>query len=54
MPGIVEIHVPPVSSPAAASRVACLDGVPAGAFAMLTEEGAEEIGMGRRVNVPLR
>ncbi|MBW6436951.1 hypothetical protein KZ829_24720 [Actinoplanes hulinensis] len=38
----------------AASRVASLDGVPAGAFAMLTDENASEIGLGRRIELPLR
>lgn len=36
----------------AASRVALLDGVPAGAFAMVTDDAAEEFGMGRRVDLP--
>jgi hypothetical protein len=35
----------------AASRVAGLEGVPAGAFAMVTEDAAEEFGMGRRVDL---
>lgn len=38
---------------AVASRVATLDGVPAGAFAMVTDDEAEEFGMGRRVDLPL-
>ncbi|SBT39012.1 hypothetical protein [Micromonospora narathiwatensis] len=38
---------------AAASRVATLDSVPAGAFAMVTDERAPELGMGRRVDLPL-
>ncbi|TDC77944.1 hypothetical protein E1193_21580 [Micromonospora sp. KC606] len=38
---------------AVASRVAALDGVPAGAFAMVTDDDAEEFGMGRRVDLPL-
>jgi hypothetical protein len=37
---------------AAASRVAVLDGVPTGAFAMVTDDAAEEFGMGRRVDLP--
>lgn len=36
----------------AASRVAALDGVPGGAFAMVTDDAAEEFGMGRRVDLP--
>ena len=36
---------------AAASRVAALDGVPAGAFAMVTNERAADFGMGRRVDL---
>ncbi|MGA3541833.1 hypothetical protein ACK8GE_21375 [Micromonosporaceae bacterium DT194] len=36
-----------------ASRVATLDGVPTGTFAMITDDEAEEFGMGRRVNLPL-
>lgn len=36
----------------AASRVAVLDGVPVGAFAMVTDDAAEEFGMGRRVDLP--
>ncbi|WP_440072289.1 hypothetical protein [Streptosporangium sp. OZ121] len=38
---------------AAASRVATLDGVPAGAFAMITDDEAEEFGLGRRVDLPM-
>lgn len=38
---------------AAASRVAALDGVPAGAFAMVTRDDAEEMGLGRHVDLPL-
>ncbi|WP_405101854.1 hypothetical protein [Micromonospora sp. NBC_01412] len=37
----------------AASRVAALDGVPAGAFAMVTRDDAEEMGLGRHVDLPL-
>ncbi|MEU4424852.1 hypothetical protein AB0F81_29890 [Actinoplanes sp. NPDC024001] len=37
----------------AASRVAALDGVPPGSFAMVTDEAAESIGMGRRVTLPI-
>jgi hypothetical protein len=37
----------------AASRVAVLDKVPAGAFAMVTDDAAEEFGMGRRVDLPM-
>lgn len=36
----------------AASRVARLAGVPPGAFAMVTDDAAEEFGMGRRVDLP--
>jgi len=39
---------------AAASRVATRDGVPAGAFAMVTDTAAARFGMGRRVNLPAR
>jgi hypothetical protein len=39
---------------AAASRVATRAGVPAGAFAMVTDTNAPQYGMGRRVNLPLR
>ncbi|WP_091561337.1 hypothetical protein [Micromonospora pattaloongensis] len=38
---------------AVATRVATLDGVPAGAFAVVTDDEAEEFGMGRRVDLPL-
>ncbi|MEV4517171.1 hypothetical protein AB0K00_50485 [Dactylosporangium sp. NPDC049525] len=38
---------------AAASRVAALDGVPPGTFAMVTDDQASEFGMGRRVNLPV-
>jgi hypothetical protein len=38
---------------AAASRVATLDGVPDGAFAMVTTDDAPEFGMGRRVGLPV-
>ncbi|WP_328470984.1 hypothetical protein OHA21_06060 [Actinoplanes sp. NBC_00393] len=37
----------------AASRVATLDGVPAGAFAMVTDDEAAEFGLGRRVDLPV-
>lgn len=37
----------------AASRAALLDGVPAGAFAMVTDDKAEEFGLGRRVALPV-
>ncbi|WBC12600.1 hypothetical protein O7600_15540 [Micromonospora sp. WMMA1998] len=36
---------------AAASRVAALDGVPGGAFAVVTDDETDEIGQGRRVNL---
>jgi len=39
---------------AAASRVATRKGVPAGAFAMVTDTNAPQFGMGRRVNLPVR
>jgi hypothetical protein len=39
---------------AAASRVATRTGVPAGAFAMVTDTNAPQYGMGRRVNLPVR
>ena len=39
---------------AAASRVATRTGVPAGAFAMVTDTDAPQYGMGRRVNLPVR
>ncbi|WP_433833057.1 hypothetical protein ACQP2E_17815 [Actinoplanes sp. CA-015351] len=38
---------------AAASRVATLDGVPAGAFAVVTDDEADEMGAGRRVSLPV-
>jgi hypothetical protein len=38
----------------AASRVATRDGVPAGAFAMVTDTQAPQFGMGRRVRLPVR
>jgi hypothetical protein len=38
---------------AAASRVAGLDDVPGGAFAMVTDDAAAEWGLGRRVGLPL-
>ena len=38
----------------AASRVATRDGVPAGAFAMVTDTNAARVGMGRRVDLPVR
>lgn len=38
---------------AAASRVAALDGVPAGVYAMVSDDGATELGLGRRVDLPL-
>ena len=37
----------------AASRAAVLQGVPGGAFAMVTDDAAEEFGMGRRVDLPI-
>ncbi|MEV6301167.1 hypothetical protein AB0M02_17295 [Actinoplanes sp. NPDC051861] len=39
---------------AAASRVATREGVPAGAFAMVTDTNAPQFGLGRRVNLPVR
>jgi hypothetical protein len=36
----------------AASQVVSLDGVPAGAFAIVTDDQAQEFGVGRRVNLP--
>ncbi|MCA2216925.1 hypothetical protein [Jidongwangia harbinensis] len=39
---------------AAASRVAIREGVPAGAFAMVTDTAAPRFGMGRRVDLPAR
>lgn len=38
---------------AVASRVATLPGVPAGTFAVVSDDGAEELGLGRRVTLPL-
>ncbi|MFD1661152.1 hypothetical protein ACFSL4_23845 [Streptomyces caeni] len=38
---------------AVASRVARVPGVPSGVFAMVTNDEAEEIGLGRRVDLPL-
>lgn len=38
---------------AVASRVASLAGIPSGVFAMVTSDEAEEIGLGRRVELPL-
>ncbi|CAM5374663.1 putative protein OS=Streptomyces cyaneofuscatus OX=66883 GN=G3I52_05385 PE=4 SV=1 [Streptomyces cyaneofuscatus] len=38
---------------AVASRVATLPGVPAGAFAVVSDDEAEEFGQGRRVALPL-
>ncbi|MGJ5798017.1 hypothetical protein ACSCB1_02415 [Streptomyces europaeiscabiei] len=38
---------------AVASRAAGLAGVPSGVFAMVTSDEAEEIGLGRRVELPL-
>jgi hypothetical protein len=37
----------------AASRAVSLDDVPRGAFAMITDDGAPEWGLGRRVELPL-
>ncbi|MDP9842670.1 hypothetical protein [Streptosporangium lutulentum] len=37
----------------AASRVAALDGVPAGAFAVITDDEAAEFGLGRRIDLPM-
>jgi hypothetical protein len=39
---------------AAASRVATRQGVPAGAYAMVTDTAAPEVGLGRRVKLPVR
>src|SRR5689334_11354747 len=39
---------------AAASRVALRKGVPAGAYAMVTDTAAAKVGLGRRVNLPVR
>jgi hypothetical protein len=36
-----------------ASRVAGLPGIPGGTFAVITNDEAEEIGLGRRVQLPL-
>ena len=38
----------------AASRVATREGVPPGAFAMVTDTAAPSFGLGRRVNLPVR
>ncbi|WP_269814327.1 hypothetical protein [Lentzea terrae] len=38
---------------ATASRTAKLDGVPPGVYAMVTDDEAEEFGLGRRVDLPL-
>lgn len=38
---------------ATASRTATLDGVPPGVYAMVTDDEAEEFGLGRRVDLPL-
>lgn len=38
---------------ALASRVATLPGVPAGSVAVVSNDGAEEFGLGRRVALPL-
>ncbi|OKJ24151.1 hypothetical protein AMK21_02910 [Streptomyces sp. CB00316] len=38
---------------AVASRVATLPGVPAGAFAVVSDDEAEDFGRGRRVALPL-
>ncbi|WP_104433581.1 hypothetical protein [Kineococcus xinjiangensis] len=39
---------------AIASKIAARSGVPAGAFAMVTDDEAEGFGMGRRVELPAR
>ena len=39
---------------AAASRVATRKGVPAGAYALVTDTAAPRVGMGRRVKLPVR
>lgn len=39
---------------AAASRLAVRDGVPAGAYAMVTDTAAPKVGLGRRVSLPVR
>ncbi|MER7486117.1 hypothetical protein ABTY20_09475 [Streptomyces sp. NPDC126497] len=38
---------------AVASRVAALPGVPTGTFAVVSDDEAEEFGLGRRVTLPL-
>ncbi|MFE4424310.1 hypothetical protein [Streptomyces sp. NPDC056817] len=38
---------------AVASRVTRVPGIPSGVFAMVTNDEAEEIGLGRRVELPL-
>ncbi|MBU2667854.1 hypothetical protein KOI35_30515 [Actinoplanes bogorensis] len=38
----------------AASRVAQRDGVPGGAYAMVTDTAAAAVGLGRRVSLPVR
>jgi hypothetical protein len=38
----------------AASRVATREGVPSGAFAMVTDTAAPMVGLGRLVNLPMR
>ncbi|MDP9794244.1 hypothetical protein J2S43_002756 [Catenuloplanes nepalensis] len=38
----------------AASRLASLDRMPPGAFAMVTDDEAAEFGLGRRVGLPVR
>ncbi len=38
----------------AASRIAVRDGVPGGAFAVVTDTGTARFGQGRRVNLPVR
>ncbi|MDR6319321.1 hypothetical protein [Actinoplanes couchii] len=44
-------HLAPVL--AAASHLATLDGIPPGAFAMITDDDAEEFGLGRRIELPV-
>ncbi len=39
---------------AVANRVAALPGIPSGAFAVVTDDEAEEMGRGRRVKLPTR
>ncbi|MFE2060797.1 hypothetical protein ACFXDH_00080 [Streptomyces sp. NPDC059467] len=39
--------------PAVASRVAMLPGVPTGAVAVVSDDEAEEFGLGRRVSLPM-